>query len=145
MALEINETKEYLGLLRHKQAVIQWKLKNAEEQIGAVCNALCDDGISELSSDEEDNEAEADDLTPPVPSKDLAPPSSANHLIPPLSSDDLTSLVSSNDEAQWENDSSGGSLEASDDAHCPALCTSFTTPSIGEAKSVLCTESVEGV
>ena len=136
MALEIDETEEYLGLLRHKQAVVQQRLKNAEEQIGAVRNALCDDGISELSSDEEDNEAEADDLTPPVPSKDLAPPSSADHLIPPLSSDDLTSLVSSDDEAQRANDSSGGSLEASDDAHCPASCTSFTTPSIGEAKSV---------
>ena len=116
---------EYLGLLRHKQAAVQQKLKNAKEQIGAVCNALCEDGISELSSDEEDNEDIFSDKECRL-----------------ITSDDLTPLVSSGNEAQQANDSSGESLEASDDAHCPASCSNITTPSIGEAKHVLCTENV---
>ena len=68
MAMEVNETEEYLGLLREKQAAVQMKLRQADEQIGVVHGALCSDGISELSSDDESDEIKH------VTSEDVIPP-----------------------------------------------------------------------
>ena len=68
MAMEINETEEYLGLLREKQAAVQMKLRQADEQIGLVHGALHSDGISELSSDDESDEIKH------VTSEDVIPP-----------------------------------------------------------------------
>lgn len=40
MSMEINEAEEYLGLLRERQAAVQRRLRQADEQIGVVRDAL---------------------------------------------------------------------------------------------------------
>ena len=54
MTMEINEVEEYLGLLREKQAIVQKRLKKADEQIGTMHDALHSDGITGLSSNDGD-------------------------------------------------------------------------------------------
>ena len=54
MTMEISEGEEYLGLLREQQSIVQKRLKKADEQIGIMCDALHSDGITELSSNDED-------------------------------------------------------------------------------------------
>ena len=53
--VHINETEEYLGLLREKRAIIQTRVSNAEEKIGMAQEVLDSNGIPEISlSDDED-------------------------------------------------------------------------------------------
>ena len=68
MAMEINEMEEYLGLLREKQAAVQMKLRQADEEIGGVWGAFHSDGISELSPSDESDEIKH------VTSEDVIPP-----------------------------------------------------------------------
>ena len=43
---EMNEVKEYLGLLHAKKAAIQLQVGEANEQIGVLCEVLHEHGIS---------------------------------------------------------------------------------------------------
>ena len=53
--MHINETEEYLGLLREKRAIIQTRVSDVEEKIGIAREVLDSDGIPEISlSDDED-------------------------------------------------------------------------------------------
>ena len=55
--MHINEMEEYLGILWEKKAVIQLTLAVADDQIGAVGEALDRNGIPETSlSDNDDND-----------------------------------------------------------------------------------------
>lgn len=54
--MEINETEEYLGLLREKMSMIQAQVIGADEQIAMVRGKLDSDGLLENPhSDEEDS------------------------------------------------------------------------------------------
>ena len=55
----INETEEYLGILREKKALLHLRLAEADDQIGVVREVLDSDGIPEVSlSDDEDSSSD---------------------------------------------------------------------------------------
>lgn len=75
-SMKINETEEYLGVLRGKQVVVEMRMREADEQIGVVRDALRRAGIQELSLfDDEDLSSEgseqflfSDQVIPPTSS-----------------------------------------------------------------------------
>jgi hypothetical protein len=56
-SLCITETEEYLGLLREQRTTIQTQVAEANAQIGLVREVLESGGISEMSSDEDEDSA----------------------------------------------------------------------------------------
>lgn len=73
--MEINESEEYLGILRKKQASVQTRLREADDQVGVVRNALRAQGVQGFSScDDEDSSAESTEVSL---SDILIPPSSS--------------------------------------------------------------------
>lgn len=69
--LRINETEEYLGVLRRQKAIIQMQVSEAEEEIGSVRESLDNDEIPEISlSDDEDDTSS--DIYPPLSSDQIA-------------------------------------------------------------------------
>ena len=64
--MHINETEEYLGLLREKKALIELRLAEAHDQVGAVREVLDSDGIPEISlSDDEESSSVTSPPTSP--------------------------------------------------------------------------------
>lgn len=77
-AMRINETEEYLGLLRARMAMTQTQVAEADEQIGMVREVLNSDGIPEVSlSDDEDSASES---CLPSPSEMVLPESSVTDM-----------------------------------------------------------------
>lgn len=67
--MHINETEEYLGLLRARKALIELRLSEADDQVGTVREILDSDGIPEISlSDDEDSSSV---VAPPTSPKDI--------------------------------------------------------------------------
>lgn len=74
--LRINETEEYLGVLRRQKAIIQIQVSEAEEEIGSVRESLDSDEIPEISLSDDEDDASSD-------------------VYPPLSSDRITQMGTS--------------------------------------------------
>jgi len=91
--MHINETEEYLGLLREKKALIELRLAEAHDQVGAVREVLDSDGIPEISlSDDE----ESSSVTSPPTSVTSLPTSPKNF---ELDSSDMESDAESDTES----------------------------------------------
>lgn len=91
---QINETEEYLGLLREKQAITQMRKAEAEEQVGMVRDVLDQDGIPEISMSDSGSDDDADDIDPQH-YRSFAPEKGFAHLLSddPQLSDDTNSEV----------------------------------------------------
>jgi hypothetical protein len=67
--MHINETEEYLGLLRARKALVELRLSEADDQVGIVREILDSDGIPEISlSDDEDSSSV---VAPPTSPKNI--------------------------------------------------------------------------
>lgn len=119
--MEIDETEEYLGFLRERQAVVQKSLREADEQVGAVRNALRSDGISELSDDDEDTS-----------SNDSMPAVFSDQTIPPTSS--YITDVDNSDNGKRGSDSSINSSRSSSRVPFPLSQSAATSPSTNGVK-----------
>lgn len=121
--MEINEAEEYLGLLREKQAAVQRRLKQADDQIGIVRDALRSDGITEQPSEDEEGMYSDESHDHSSSEDDIPPPSSC----PPLHHPQYNQRTST---------SSLKTSESSDADPSATLHSILTTPSIGGTKEV---------
>lgn len=122
MSMEINEAEEYLGLLRERQAAVQRRLRQADEQIGVVRDALRSDGIAELSSD--DGDGSSDEVQHHVSSEDIIPPFSSYQ----------SDLDLSDPEGDTTSESFDLSCKSSHDTPFTKTHSNVTSPLIGGVK-----------